>query len=92
MEDVGLTRHLRKYSNSSQRIQWIPTTGCEQGLSVSSSHTYFHTSPQGAIRGVSVYVENESGEKFYLRVNVLTLQVTLECQENYYNVREKVIV
>jgi len=35
-----------------------------------------------------VYVEDNNGNKYYLRVNVIIRQVTLECQEVYDNVSQ----
>ena len=63
-----------------QIIEWIPSVGCEQGISVSTSRTNFITSPPGDNAGVTVYVQDASENKYYLRVNVLTHQVTLECE------------
>ena len=87
MEDSGAIRYLRRYSDSLQQIEWIPTVGCEQGITVSTSYTNFLTSPGGDISGVTVYVQDASGNKYYLRVNILTHQVTLECEQVYLNVR-----
>ena len=88
MGDSGAIRYLRKYSDSLQMIEWIPSVGCEQKIAVSTSRTNFITCPGGDISVVTVYVQDASENKYYLRVNTLTHQVTLECEQAYLTVRK----
>ena len=88
--DSGTDRYLKKYSDTDQDqwVEWIAVEEeCEQEITLSSTHSKFYTSPEGEIRGVRVYTQDDDTlEKYYLKMDVLTYEVTLECEEAYLNV------
>ena len=91
LHDHGADRFLREYGGIGQPINWIDwipiEDDCEQELNVSSTPINFYTSPPGDIRGVLIYTQDmESSANYYLRVNVLTHHVTLECEGAFLNV------
>jgi len=90
MYDSGANRYLKKYRDTDPDpwVEWISDEEeCEQEMILSSTHSRFYTSPRGKIRGVKVYTKDEeTSQNYYLRVNLFTHEVTLECEEAYLNV------
>ena len=67
-------------------ITWVPSEDCVQELNISSTPTKFCTTP-GDISGVTIYIcDTDSYAEYYLRVNILTHEVSLECEEAFLNV------
>ena len=87
VEQNGTDRFLRPYNSASDRLLRIPESQCEQGLDTSPTGSVIHTSPGGTNTGVKVFVmDNTTLEKWYLRVHMITREVSLECQTALDNV------
>ena len=71
-----------------EEIQWIPTDDdCEQEMIISDSPTPFYTEPEGHTKNITIYAIDEMEIKYYLKVDVLTYAVTLDCEDAYHNVK-----
>ena len=67
----------------------IVGTDCVQGLGTSSTGSAIYASPPTHTTNVKLYMLDEAtGEKWYLRVNAITREVSLECQSAVDNVSE----
>ena len=87
VEQNGTDRFLRPYNSASDRLLSIPESQCEQGLDTSPTGSVIHTSPGGTNTGVKVFVmDTTTLEKWYLRVDIITRDVSLECQTALDNV------
>lgn len=87
IEDAGVSQFLRPYNSALDRLHRIPASQCQQGLDTSSTGSVIHTSPTGTSTGVQVFImDSTSGDKWYLRVDVITRNVSLECQSALDNV------
>ena len=66
----------------------LRSSQCEQGLGVSSTGSGVYIDPAGSTTNVRLYVTEEEGseEKWYLKVDAITREVSLECQSSLDNV------
>ena len=76
----GPIRILQVFSNSKKKFTLAPTAGsCNQGFSVGSIGSLVYVTPSSS--GVTLHVEDSSGDKYYLRINTAqNYAVELVCQ------------
>ncbi len=87
VHDTGTTRILRTYNQPSLQLQWNSQNNCQQGMGISSVGTPIHTTPHQTNSAINIYVQNSTtGERYYLKVDIITRQVSLECQSALDNV------
>lgn len=85
----GTSRFLRPFSDVSSLIQRNSQGQCTQGLGISSTGSAIHTSPPGQDANVRVFITDAAtGEKWFFRVNIITRNVSLECQSALDNVSQ----
>ena len=75
------------YNSASNKLSMVQQNQCQQGLSTSSTGSHIRTSPSGTNIGVQAFfMDDTTGEKWYLKLDFLTGDVTLQCQSALDNV------
>ena len=83
--DDGPLRRLQVFSDSNKKIAHVPNGGCLESLTTNPSGSMVHVTPN-ATAGVKLFVNDGSGNRYYLRVNTQSSNVELVCQSYVDNV------
>ena len=82
MYNNGPVRKAQVFSDSSKKFTLVSVASeCNQDFTTSSTGSAFRVAPDSD--GVKLYVENSSGDKYYLRINTAQNNaVELVCQSD----------
>ncbi len=80
----GPLRKLQVFSDSNKKFTHVPAGGCFQNIAANHTGSMIHVSSSAgsSTASVKLYVKDNSGNKYYLRVNIQNNAVQLVCQSH----------